>query len=49
MKEWDLPKQAAELAEAKARHDKPENRVVRNGVAVCSKCGLRWDNLVHGC
>jgi hypothetical protein len=46
---WDLPRQAGELAEPKARYDKSENRVIRDGKAVCSKCGQSWDRLVHGC
>ncbi|MGJ6127133.1 hypothetical protein QN239_31600 [Mycolicibacterium sp. Y3] len=44
-----MPRQAAELAAAKEQHDKPENRVVRDGIAICRQCGLGWDNLVHGC
>ena len=49
MREWDLPRQAAELAAAKAKYDKPENRVIRPGGATCGKCGYDWDALVHGC
>lgn len=49
MREWDLPRMAAELAAEKAKHDKPENRVVRDGVAYCGACGRLWDTLVHGC
>lgn len=49
MREWDLPRQAAELAEAKAAHDKPENRVVRDGMAFCKACDRLWDEMVHGC
>jgi hypothetical protein len=49
MREWDLPRQAAELAEAKAAHDNPENRVIREGRAICKWCGLGWECMVHGC
>jgi len=49
MYEWDLPRQADELAEAKAKHDKPENKVVRDGRGLCRRCGGDWNRLVHGC
>ncbi|MGB8407149.1 MAG: hypothetical protein WCE30_24120 [Mycobacterium sp.] len=49
MREWDLLRQAKELAQAKATYDKPENRVVRDGKAICRSCGQDWDRLVHGC
>lgn len=49
MREWDLPRQAAELHQMKAAHDKPENRVVHDGEAICRVCRGPWDELVHGC
>lgn len=49
MREWDLPRQSEELARAKEAHDKPENRIIRNGKAICRACGQAWDRLVHGC
>jgi hypothetical protein len=39
----------AQIAADKRVHDKPENRVVRDGQAVCKRCGRDWDSLVHGC
>lgn len=49
MREWDLPREADELAQTKAAHDKPENRVIRDGKAICRRCGQDWERLVHGC
>lgn len=48
-REWDLPRDAARLAEMKAEYDKPELLVVRDGKRICRACGYDWDTLVHGC
>ncbi|ASR85977.1 hypothetical protein SEA_NIKLAS_95 [Mycobacterium Phage Niklas] len=40
---------ARQLVADKARYDKPENRVVVNGEAICRRCGHNWDRLIHGC
>lgn len=37
------------LAEMKALHDKPANRVVREGKTICRACGYDWDRYTHGC
>jgi len=50
MREWDMKLHGEELAAFKAEFDRPENRIVRaDGTAVCRRCGLRWEDLVHGC
>ncbi len=40
---------ARQLVADKLAYDKPENRVVVNGEAICRACGYNWDRLVHGC
>lgn len=39
----------AQIAADKLVHDDPENRVIRDGRAVCRRCGRDWDSFVHGC
>lgn len=48
--EWDLPRQAGQLAAAKMVDDREQNKVVReDGTAICRRCGLDWDKYVHAC
>ena len=50
MREWDLPRDASELAAAKLTYDRPENKVVRpDGTEYCRRCGRDWADFVHGC
>lgn len=46
MQEYNDP---AVVAEMKARYDRPENRIERDGRPICRHCGLDWGSYVHGC
>jgi len=50
VREWDLPRQASELAAANMTDDKPWNKVEHvDGTAICRRCALSWNDYVHGC
>lgn len=50
MREWDLPRQATELAAAKLIYDREQSRVTRpDGTEYCARCGRSWADFVHGC
>lgn len=50
MREWDLPRQATELAAAKSVFDRHWNRIeLPDGTVICRRCGLDWETYVHGC